>query len=379
MANKEHLKILNKGTKTWNKWREQNPHIKPDLSFITYTETSGFIESFEERNRISSKSLGKKQIIGPKLKLINFKDTNLSEADLKGADLRSANFEKAILFKAFLTETDLYNVMAPNANFNEADLRNSNLIKAVLTNSSMVETDLYRANLWKAQLDLTDLCRADLSSSTLNSCSLVNAKLIKTNLRYARLVDSNFSGATLDGCFIYGSSIWNINLNDTSQSNLIITRLDEPVITVDNVEVAQFIYLLLNHKKLRDVLNSIIKRGVLILGRFEDGGLEILRSIADKLRELQYIPIIFDFEKPKNRNFTETVKTLVSLSRFVIVDLSGPSVPQELGATVPYYKVPFVPIIEKSRHIYSMFIDQLENDHVIKPIVEFENKEQLMD
>ena len=31
MANKEHLKILKQGVKVWNKWREENPKVRPDL------------------------------------------------------------------------------------------------------------------------------------------------------------------------------------------------------------------------------------------------------------------------------------------------------------------------------------------------------------
>jgi hypothetical protein len=45
---------------------------------------------------------------------------------------------------------------------------------------------------------------------------------------------------------------------------LIITPPDEPVVTVDNLEVAQFVYLLLNNEKIRDVINTIGEKGVLI-------------------------------------------------------------------------------------------------------------------
>jgi hypothetical protein len=31
MANPEHLKILEQGVKTWNRWREQNPKAIPEL------------------------------------------------------------------------------------------------------------------------------------------------------------------------------------------------------------------------------------------------------------------------------------------------------------------------------------------------------------
>src|SRR6202040_825971 len=107
----------------------------------------------------------------------------------------------------------------------------------------------------------------------------------------------------LTGCRIYGISAWNVLLEDTVQENLIITREDEPDIAADNLEVAQFIYLLLNHKKLRDVFNAMTDRGVLLLGRFGGGGLEVLQAIAAKLREENYLPIIFDFERPQDRNY----------------------------------------------------------------------------
>jgi hypothetical protein len=81
-----------------------------------------------------------------------------------------------------------------------------------------------------------------------------------------------------------------------------------------------------------------------------------------------------------NRNLTETIMTLVGLSRFVIVDLSGRSVPNELRSTVPHFKIPFVPIIEESRKkdVNSMFSDFLEDDWVL-PLVTFTNRENLME
>ena len=32
MADKKHLRILKKGVKAWNRWREKNLEVKPDLS-----------------------------------------------------------------------------------------------------------------------------------------------------------------------------------------------------------------------------------------------------------------------------------------------------------------------------------------------------------
>jgi Pentapeptide repeats (8 copies) len=57
------------------------------------------------------------------------------------------------------------------------------------------------------------------------------------------LLETNFEGANLTCCQVYGISAWNVNLTGAQQSDLVITQPDEPVITVDNLEAAQFIYL----------------------------------------------------------------------------------------------------------------------------------------
>ena len=81
---------------------------------------------------------------------------------------------------------------------------------------------------------------------------------------------TDFTDADLTGCRIYGISAWGLKLEGAKQQNLIITRSDEPEITVDNIEVAQFIYLLLHNEKIRDVIDTITSKAVLILGRFTE-------------------------------------------------------------------------------------------------------------
>ena len=67
---------------------------------------------------------------------------------------------------------------------------------------------------------------------------------------------------------------------------------------------------------------------------------------------------MFDFEKPTQRDFTETIKTLAGLSRFIIADITNPkSSPLELQATMPDYMIPFVPIIQEEEEPFSMFRD----------------------
>jgi len=38
MANEEHVKILKQGVEAWNRWREEQPEIRPDLSYINFND-----------------------------------------------------------------------------------------------------------------------------------------------------------------------------------------------------------------------------------------------------------------------------------------------------------------------------------------------------
>ena len=231
---------------------------------------------------------------------------------------------------------------------------------------------LIEANLSKVDLRGANLRGADLTETNLREADLTGAQLC-----YAHLVGTKLENANLSSCHIYGISTWDLKLEGADQSNLIITPPGEPTIKVDNLEVAQFIYLMLHNEKIGDVISAIGKKVVLILGRFGGGGLDVLQIIATELRKMDYLPIIFNFDRPEGKNYTETIVTLVGLSRFVIVDLSGPSVPLELYATVPHFKIPFVPIIDESTKPFSLNIDILEYPWVINPIVKFASKEHL--
>jgi hypothetical protein len=83
--------------------------------------------------------------------------------------------------------------------------------------------------------------------------NLRGANLSRANLQVAVLVSADFTGADLTGCRVHGASAWNLKLERTKQQNLVITHALEPAITVDNIEVAQFIYLLLHNEKIREL------------------------------------------------------------------------------------------------------------------------------
>ena len=161
----------------------------------------------------------------------------------------------------------------------------------------------------------------------------------------------------MTNCSVYGISVWNVRTEGAIQDNLVITRRDETTITVDNLEVAQFIYLLLNNQKIRQVINTVTSKVVLILGRFSDERKRVLDALRVELRKHNYLPVLFDFEKPAGRDLTETISTLAHMARFVIADITdAKSIPQELGRIVPNLpSVAIQPLILKSQDEYGTF------------------------
>jgi len=243
-----------------------------------------------------------------------------------------------------LSGENLTNAHLPRANLRQADLRQVDLRRADLSGATLHEADLFKADLSGAILRGAKLIAADLFKATLRE-----ADLRKANLFIARLVDTDLTGADLTGCCVHGVSAWGLKLERTKQHNLIVTNpAHEPDVTVDNLEVAQFVYLLLHNEKIRDVIDTIGRKCVLLLGRFTEGRMVVLERLREKLRDLDFVPMVFNFDKPETKDFTETVRLLCNLSHFVIVDITNPrSAPLELQATVPDYMVPFAPILQQ--------------------------------
>jgi hypothetical protein len=259
MANDEHVALLKNGVEVWNKWRHENLNVRPDL------RGAGLIRA-------------------------DLRGANLNRADLIDANLREANLNRAELGGAILKG---------------ANLKGANLIEANLIEANLIEANLYGARLWMAKLSKAKLLKAVLARADLEDTKLGGADLRGAKLQGATLVRTDLTGADLTGCRIYGVSAWELKLETTKQQNLVITSENEPEITVDNIEVAQFIYLMLNNQKVRDVIDTITSKAVLILGRFTDERKAVLDALREELRKRDYLPILFDFDKPRSRDTDE--------------------------------------------------------------------------
>ena len=126
-------------------------------------------------------------------------------------------------------------------------------------------------------------------------------------------------------------------------------------------------------------IDSITSKVVLILGRFTPERKAVLDALREELREHHYLPILFDFDVPTNRDITETVSLLARMARFIVADISdAKSVLQELRAIVPDLpSVPVQPIILAMQEEPGMF-DFYRNFRSFLNVHRYVSQEQLL-
>ncbi len=413
----ERLSLLRRDVVAWNKWREENPHFTP--SYWDADLSGADLRGADLRNIwLINVNLCGANLQGAALNRAILSGGDLDNANVKNADLENINLFQATLRGSELSEADLSsaNLQEANlrsANLSDADLRDTNFVFADLTDARLEGADIYRASfadavlvgadLRAARLIEANLARANLSGADLRGASLDRAILVdavvtdadlrgailaeanlveanlggvrleKANLEVASLIRTNLCGARLDGCYVYGTSVWDVYLDaNSSQRDLVVTPEEEGIIHIDNLKIAQLAYLLLQNENLRDVIDTVTRKAVLILGRFSPERKIVLDAIRDKLRELDYIPIVFDFEGSQRRDFRETVSTLAGLSRFVIVDVTNPSSsPLEMDTIIPDFVIPFVPIIQEGEEPFALFgtLQKQYSDRVLELLI----------
>lgn len=306
MANAQHVEIYHAGAVEWNRWRALNPDVVPDLEGADLQIPVG-----------SGACVG-----------MDFSGGKLADVDLRGVDLTAADLGPwvwASKSRMSWAPTDL----------SGADLR---------------AVRLCGANLREARLVGVDLSDADLTEAVLNR--------------------ANLEKAILKGCVVYGVSAWDVKLDGAVQADLEITYSDWPPVTVDDLELAQFIYLLIDNKKVSKALDATASKVVLMLGRFTPDRKSVLDVAKQQLRKLGLIPVVFDFQRPDHRDTSETVQALAHLASFVLADITEPrSVPHELASIVPDLCVPVQPILQTGvDEPYGMFADLRRKYHWVLPV-----------
>lgn len=341
-ADPGHLEMLKEGVERWNRWRLENPDAIPRLA-------GADLRPFE-------------------LRQINLERADLSSTEGYGIDLYHANLKCANLRRAFLQGASLFKADLSGADLTGASLAYAELGMATLRRATLKNTSCGNSNFSAADLSGADLTSAHLNFARLLDVNFSGASLVDTALMASLLIRVNLRGATLRGCYVHGAAVWKVETDPhTIQRDLIVTDLNDPTVTTDHLEIAQLIHLLINTAAIRDVINSMTGRAVLLLGRFTPERAAVISALAERLRQFHDLPIIFNFDKPVDRTVTETLRILAGLSKFIIADLTDPkSSPYESHLTVPDMAIPFMPIIEQGQPVFSMFQDLYEYDWLLE-------------
>jgi hypothetical protein len=317
-------------------------------------------------------------------------------ADLSGAVLSGLNLRSAILVGADLRAADLRGADLSKAWLHQADLTGANLEGARLDEALLLDSKLRDANLRSASLRGVRIegdkrlsypshiaVGADLTGANLTSADLSGAQIWDSSLEDVNLTGANIDGSTIVNASVHGISIWDIRGKPARQSQLLVsTRAGR--LEFNDLRAAVFFNLLQNGLSLGDVVSIAGKVSVLILGRFtgdseHDNRKLVLEGLRGKLESLGFNPVVFDFERPEDRDLTETIISLAGMSLFVIADLTKPrSVPLELQATVPNLMIPFVPIIQRGEEPFAMFQDLLGKHDWVLDVLEYDPLEKLL-
>jgi hypothetical protein len=251
------------------------------------------------------------------------------------------------------------------ANFTGAKLPGMNLRRANFHQAILAGADLSGAHLEGANFCRTDLYKTKFTDAHLKGANLQGVQLAKTDL----------TGADLRDCTVYGMSAWDLKLKGAKQEGLIIRyqpttarNEKEEVLRVHGLDPATFMYFALHNRNISTIMNAAGDKWVLILGRFTEDR-DVLDKVRDALKKDQFIPIIFDFKRPKQRDLIETIMLLAGMSAFVIVEMSNPrSVSLELQAIASNYGVPIFRIIKKGVKPFGMFSGLRKFRWVSRPV-----------
>ena len=197
MTKQDLLEKLKGGVPEWNRWRDENPLIRIDLSGMDLSNLN-----------LDKINLDHADLYGAKLKNTKLRDSRLHNANLgiseaAGADFSYAEASRAIFrdskdysgtnfFRAILHEADMTNCNLTGANFDEATLVQADLRWAKLTDATFVYAAMKSCNLAGAKCHKTDFSRAELDPSTFKDTVLEEANFTSAQFGNTDLLNLEF-------------------------------------------------------------------------------------------------------------------------------------------------------------------------------------------
>ena len=268
-----------------------------------------------------------------------FRSATIEKVDFETSSNKSIpRIQKCLFQLATIRETSFKNALCSGSNFSCKRMEHVSFQSATMK-------DCIFAGVSMSYVDFTD---ADISGAIFKICDIRSSKFVS--------------------CIIVGTLFWDctrlISKYDNVQENLILK--ESPIISLNRIETAQFMSMI-EQERVDEIITEVTSKAVLILGRFSDPHKTILDALRIRLKELNWVPVIFDFEMTDTRDVTETITLLARLSKFIIADLTdAKSAQQEVAAIAPHIAVPIVPIIKGEEDVFSMFRDYWKYEWVLE-------------
>lgn len=278
--NKKHLKVFRRGVTSWNKWRDKNPDVIPELT-------------------------------GIQLDTVDLNGINLSNADLRGATLKNVSLNNSVLENANLEAADLKHISFLFSDLSNSNFSNANLKYIKLNNSKLIKSKFYKATLNKISFVFANLNDVDFS----------NTKIVGVDFRESNCNRAIFDNAFICNCLVYGASFWECSFKQVELESISISKsktedeLDK-MFEIDNIEFAQSIFLQRNsYNEFKNIVNRF---------HHEEEIIDISNILIEKYSSYDYNRKIYkfsyDFDSNQNKQSYENL-SITKSNRGLLVGL----------------------------------------------------------
>jgi TIR domain-containing protein/pentapeptide repeat protein len=137
MANEEHLKIVKRGVKVWNKWKKQQ-----NFSLSLEAGPGTLYDTYEDRPDLDGADLVGADLRGIDFSYVSLEQVNFLHCKLEEANLTAAKLSEADFANANLSGANLKHAFLIGANFNHTNLFEADLTAAFIGNTIFGGVDL---------------------------------------------------------------------------------------------------------------------------------------------------------------------------------------------------------------------------------------------
>ncbi len=349
--------------------------------------------------RLSNAELRQTDLSRSRLFKTDFQQADLFRADFTASQLEAANFTEAgaqnadfsqtLLKSALFKKCQLNNACFERANmdfadFFGADLENANLNYASMVGSrfeiaGMVNLRMNHADCRGANFKFADLSGSHLEAADLRFADIRNANLNGTNVIFSALADADLEKTMFGRCTMMGTVSQNLRLKGSVQSDIVITKNDEPTISLDGILQAQMIHFLLRNSLVIQSIECLTLKAVLILGTFGDAAIQTLEAVKKCVRKIDRIPICYDVEGKFNTHpHHPFLKAIIPWVSFVIADISDrEATPEKIRLiSEKFPDTPIQPILRKEKSESNIAEDR-EKTKSIEPAIRYAGSKDL--